>query len=459
MLNQFSSGTVKTYIPFIHKFWIYTLYFPPKSNESFMEYLWNYRTVLATKGFSIIKKETVQQVSFERKAYSFKKTESVKADMVAIKSYFTYIYSETNNESFELIEKIPFGIYRHSINYKKIDQKAKYNIGSSYGLKARGMMRKALAENITVFDKLISSRQHISKKNSLEKSLGVDYNGLTATISMKNFPLAMFDDFIDSIKNPRDKLLYLFCAACGARVSQALNLTIYDVDCKNEKVYLVDPLTENKPIDCNNIVFMEQKGRKTLLEQYGISASISPHNLIRFKYPIPVNEEFNRELMFLPGSFKTKFFQTYIEVLNTINTRNSPFVFQTRTGKRYLPSNAYDIFRNNLEKFKLNYPHFRKINILEGIHCFRHMNGVVWADIAHYLDEILRLNALEKKEKIPNTIEIIKTLVSRKLGITSDSINVYFNRSEYTRNQVELLAEKFGNNMMKIFNLAKESSK
>lgn len=42
------------------------------------------------------------------------------------------------------------------------------------------------------------------------------------------------------------------------------------------------------------------------------------------------------------------------------------------------------------------------------------------------------------------------------MGITSNSINDYFNRSEYASEQIEFLMEKFGDNMMNIYRFAKD---
>lgn len=458
ILHCDSEGTLKTYIPLIHKFWIYSLYFPPKKEQSFPDYMWEYRTTIATKGYQIEKKDTVYGINIKYFSKEFKPTNSVNIDMTALKSYFNYIFDELCNENFELVDKIPYGAYGDALNYDKLTNSENHSKGSSYGLKARGMMRDALANNITIFDKLIKSKKHTKKENSLNKGLGRSVLD-TTTISMKNFPLVMFDDFIGRINNPKDKLLYLLCGCLGARRSQALNLTFYDVDVKNEKVYLTDPLTNLKPTDSNGKVFMAQLGRKDLLAKYKIFANIKPHSLIRFKYQIPTMSESSRELMFLPGKYKKIFFETYSRVLQTIDTRKNPFIFQTKNKRRYLPSNASTMFNYNLDKFIYNNPKYEKIEIEKGLHSLRHMYGVVWADIAHYLDEILRRDAIKSNTKIPNTIEMIKVIVSKKMGIDSNAIDIYFNRSEYSRNQMEILMNRFGDNMMNIYQFAKDYQK
>ena len=84
------------------------------------------------------------------------------------------------------------------------------------------------------------------------------------------------------------------------------------------------------------------------------------------------------------------------------------------------------------------------------------MYGVVWADLAEHLEQVVRRDCIEKNEKIPNIIAVVKNIVAKKMGITSNSINDYFNRSEYASEQIEFLMEKFGDNMMNIYRFAKD---
>lgn len=454
ILKSNSSGTLNTYIPFIHKFWLYSLYMPAKENESFYDYMWNYREAIMLHGFQIFKEDNVLGVNIRYLSKEYKPTRSVKADMTALKSFFLYIFDELNNENFKIVEKIPYGAYGFAFKYMNNN----YSANSSYGLEARGLMKDALATNITIFDKLIKSKVNTLQINSMEKNLGKKFhtNKDNEYFTFKNFPLAMFEDFIKTVKNPRDQLLYLLCASVGARKSQALNLTFYDVDVKNQKLYLTDPLTNNTPIDSSSKVFMNQAGRANLLEKYDIYASLKPHSLIRFKYPIPSKLETNRELMFLPGGYREVFFKLYTKVLQMIDTRKNPFIFQTETGGRYLPSNASTLFNNNLDKFLASNKKYAKINIEGDLHSLRHMYGVVWADLAEHLEQVVRRDCIENNEKIPNIIAVLKNIVAKKMGITSNSINDYFNRSEYASEQIEFLMEKFGDNMMNIYRFAKD---
>lgn len=51
--------------------------------------------------------------------------------------------------------------------------------------------------------------------------------------------------------------------ACSARVGQALNLTIYDIDYEKEEVWLMDPTSTSQDLYRNN-------RKKWLFEKYGI---------------------------------------------------------------------------------------------------------------------------------------------------------------------------------------------
>ena len=107
-------------------------------------------------------------------------------------------------------------IHQHLLLNILTNNAKKYNKGSSYGLKARGIMRDALANNITIFDKLIKSKKYDKRENSLEKKLSRTFKDIhqETKLVMKNFPSHIFNDFLYSVKNPRDKLLYLLCAGC-----------------------------------------------------------------------------------------------------------------------------------------------------------------------------------------------------------------------------------------------------
>ena len=171
-------------------------------------------------------------------------------------------------------------MYGDAFNYQKIDNAKKYNKGSSYGLKARGIMRDALANNITIFDKLIKSKKYDKRENSLEKKLSRTFKDIhqETKLVMKNFPSHIFNDFLYSVKNPRDKLLYLLCAGTGCRRSQALNLTFYDVDAIQQKVYLTDPFTNQVPVDSLGNIFMNKNDIETARKYFQKAKNLGNKN-------------------------------------------------------------------------------------------------------------------------------------------------------------------------------------
>lgn len=456
ILKTNTLGTLVTYISPIHKFWLYSLYFPNNTNETFKNYMWKYYEVIATKGFIIRKTDSVLNVKINYKYKEYMPTNSGKSDMIALSSYFNYIFDELNNEKFDLVDNIPFGMYGDAFNYQKIDNAKKYNKGSSYGLKARGIMRDTLANNITIFDKLIKSKKYDKRENSLEKKLSRTFKNINqeTKLVMKNFPSHIFNDFLYSVKNPRDKLLYLLCAGTGCRRSQALNLTFYDVDAIQQKVYLTDPFTNQVPVDSLGNIFMNQLGRKDLLMKYNISSKTKPHSKIGFKYPIPVLSENNRELLFLPGKYKQKFFDIFSEVLETIDIRQDPFIFKTRTGKRYLPSEASRMFEYNLNKFLETSPIYQNLIIENGLHSLRHMYAVIWADIAFQVDNIIRKKYIDGETKGLNAISVFKIFIAAKMGIKSSAIDVYYENSEYIRTKTEFLMQELGETFMLLFDIA-----
>jgi len=65
--------------------------------------------------------------------------------------------------------------------------------------------------------------EYFGKKRDLVK----DYKIVKSKRDIKYFPLEYFDRLLELAK-PRERLIFLLCGACGARIGQVLNLTIYD---------------------------------------------------------------------------------------------------------------------------------------------------------------------------------------------------------------------------------------
>lgn len=450
MGRKSSIGTLRTYISFIHKFWLYSLYMPAKENQSFEDYIYEYKNILEKGNLKIYRIKKFKKFKIKLLYKEFNSTNSIKQEMIALKSFFDYILNELKNENYHLIKDIPFNIYGDALNYKKLNISTKYNKGSSYGLKAKGIMRNALATNISIFDDLIKVTKSQRNKSSLGKRMGENMNSKDKYFgTRKDFPLEAFDEFLDSIKNPRDKLLYLFCGITSARFSQALCLTKFDVDLENEKVYLCDPLTNELPVDSNGVVFLNQRPRKELLREYNISFNLTPYNLINFKYSIPTEGEEDRELLFIPGKYKKMFFKLYLEVFDKID-RNNPFIFQTSTGKIYLPSEAQGIFENNLNSFIQNSFKYNKLKFSNKFHVFRHMYGVTMANITYYIQELLDAKHIQNEKK-PYIVDTFKLVVSHKMGHGDlKSTDIYFKRSRNKIDNIKKIINVYGEGLLEL---------
>ena len=123
-------------------------------------------------------------------------------------------------------------------------------------------------------------RSALGKKVSILKHLKDSGHKEISKLPL-SFPPHAFSELL-RIASPRERLLYLLCGAAGARLGQALNLTTWDIDFQNKRVFLPDPKEDEIPRNKNGSPFLGQPGRKTLLwSKYKISANQSPHRLIR----------------------------------------------------------------------------------------------------------------------------------------------------------------------------------
>jgi len=297
--------------------------------------------------------------------------------------------------------------------------KEKHGKGHGYGLKSRGIMRSSLLERVTVFTDLARSKKYRHKaKQNINDSQAIS--------------IEAFDELLKDAKNPRDRLIYLLCGACSARRSQALNLTRYDIDLVNKKVYLPDPLSHERPVDDKGRVFLGQPPRIELLRSLGINPHADPHRSIAHKYPIPIRGEPDRSLTFLPGPYEKMFFDTYSELLKTIH-KDTPFVFQTLKGDRWKKTRANETIRRDFDKLDNKYPEFHLKNLTQTFHSLRHMYGRTMANLAYFLDakhSEYRNMSLPGCEEPVSMFNIIKLITQHAMGHESTlSTDVYFNPS------------------------------
>lgn len=166
------------------------------------------------------------------------------------------------------------------------------------------------------------------------------------------FPFDKIIPLIDSFPTCRDKSLYMFCAASGCRIHEALQILIEDIDIKNRTVRLVDPnsrITHDsyKKLTPDERSKLSWKGRNT-----------------------------DRVLLIQPfGDLFFEYLEEYIKHEYVAHNKHS-FVFQNvrgnQKGKPFFLSSAST--RN--EAFNKA---SQKIGVLEelnqGVHSLRHMYG------------------------------------------------------------------------------------
>ncbi len=415
-------GSISAYMTSIHRFWLYALYFPSSPQETFFNYVATYKRAMK-KGFAIRekRKNDITGIVFEHNIFTSKALSptTINKELSAIEGYFSYLSDPKVNPFFEKLSQVPFDLYYDRIDeqYMRHREASGKNIG--YTLKSKGLMRLAIAKKVSVLKSLRSSRR---KDGGKKRS------------SSKAFPIQAFDQLL-KVAKPRDRLLYLLCGAAGARIGQALSLTTWDLDITNQRVYLPDPMSEEAPCNRDGSVFLNQDGRKSLLwEKYKINVEQSPHNLIRHKGFIPAQSDPDRALHFFLPRYREMFFDTLEEVLGSNLPEFSmlsphPFVFQTSTGKRHLPTGAYDILGRNTKKIKSSLPKTFFKNQINAFHGLRHMYGSMMANIAILLES--RLPSINKKRGLDlapiSLYRSWKVFTARKMGHTSiASVETYF---------------------------------
>lgn len=413
-------NTVKKYITAIHRYWLYSLFFP--NDESFTwldftfrDWLSEYEVALK-KGFRVKMNCYGAQAKSKGDYFVSKPVSNTGQEFAFLESYFKYLYDKDVNPLYELSQNEELVLFSGARDYKALDIKAKYGKGSGYGLKARGLARESLAERVTIF----------SEFKKRKKSYGKNH-----LYSNQVFPFALYDELLE-IADDRSKLLYLLCGAASARVGQALSLTKFDIDMKNKNVYLVDPRSERVPLEPNGDALFGQESRNKLLAGYKINFNTGKYLNIQFKYPIPVARTKKQDLFFIRDEYEKMFFEVYARYRNKIKD-DYPMVFQTRSENKdniWLPSNATDRFSRDIEKLKEKYPKYAKrLNLQNKFHSLRHMFGQFIANMAYMNSDKLNRDHTTRMPnlEIKNTIELYKEFCAKKMGHESDAVEIYFN--------------------------------
>jgi len=233
-MRNLSDNSIKTFLKSMERFWEWSLYNPIGVRETFPSYQARYREALRS-GFEISVKmksewdeedDGIDVTVLKSKPLS---KATINKEIVGINSYFYF------TEESKLIEDHRFINYLHERHKAARSFLAGVQIKkSSFALEATGSKLKYMPPY-----KIPKNRQRI-----------------------KYFPMELFDELLEMSK-PRERLLYLLCGACSARIGQALNLTLYDIDYERQEVWLIDPKSDDFDIS-------GYRRRQWLLDQYEI---------------------------------------------------------------------------------------------------------------------------------------------------------------------------------------------
>ena len=389
LVKRIKPNSLKTILSSLKSFIIWSLANTNSQNEQLVFYLSRYLSD-CENGFeiydSIFIKELNERIDYKILSVNPKQPTTIDKDKALIEDFL----KSTNQELFK-----SFNLEK---NIKSLNYSFKNSVHDGYELRMGSLAKKAFANHSSI----IPSRN---------KSLGNDF---------KSFPYQLFNSLLE-ISSPREKLIYLLCGACSARISQALNLTLYDFDYENKHVWLIDPRS-NDQLGIHGI------GRKTFLQDvYNIDAAKDkPHSNIGFKAPIPLRFKNRVPLYWISNIYRNLFFDILADfkfIPESSRIPRHPFFFVTNSGARLTPQQVHVTFTSHCEKLKKMFP--GKVNNLDGLglHSLRHMFGVM---MAIFQAKIL-MN--KKNSKYNITIDQIKIITKESMGHKSlSSTDVYFNR-------------------------------
>lgn len=366
----------------IEKFWIWSLANSPKFEESFPLYLSKYRKLLES-GFKVFDYsiENNQKICILNR--NSNQPNSIDNELSNLKVFFNWLAQ--SNEKFNL--------YSQNINWQREWQRRLNTKHSSY--MSTNINRLSL-ERIAQKESIISK----PKKRIMHTD--------------KAFPYSLFLELIAKAEI-REKLLYLLMGGTSARIGQALNLTIYDIDYENKDVYLSDPCSN----DPNQYGHLGKPRKNWLLKNYNIDARTHyPHNVLQFKYPIPSRP--NKPLFWINKEIKDLFFNVladYNIVPEHTRIPRHPFFFTLKNGGRLLYRPAAKTFK----RYCLLLYKKHQSSTLEdlSLHSLRHMWG-------NYMAESYYLGLMSNNPTF--SVEKIRLYAQYGMGHSnSKSTDIYFN--------------------------------
>lgn len=341
-------GTIYQFIKAIERFWIWSLYNNIRTeDESFPFYLARYREDLLV-GYKIKEKHFEHYLNDEIEITVWheksKAKQTINKELAGIKSFMHFMDDSNFIENENCIDIF----YEH--------KRSKKGFLSALDIK-----------------KSSSFLETFGKKKDYLKPYKVSASSRN---TIKAFPHKSFDALL-SLSKPREKLIYLLMGACSARVGQALNLTLYDIDFEKEEVWLMDPTSTAIDIYGNN-------RKKWLFDKYGIDiVHDKEHNDLglQFKYPIPLKRE---PLYWISEKYKELFFTTIYEYIHSskyikekLREKPHPFVFITSSGKRLKARGLLNIFKKHIKTLNTQGHNISDL----GFHSLRHMFGVVMSEV------------------------------------------------------------------------------
>ena len=350
-VQDVKDSTVRVFMKSMERFWIWCLYNPIKLRETFPSYQARYRKALR-KGYeiTIMQKDERFEEPVEISVCFAPPMEkvTVNKEISGINSYF-YFADES-----ALIEDHRF------INY--LHEKHK----SSKGFLA-GVQIKKSKSALAAFGK---KKKYLTPYKTPKNRKPVKY-----------FPLALYDDLL-AIAKPRERLVFLLCGATSARIGQALNLTLYDIDYEKKEVWLIDPKSDNVDIHGN-------KRRIWLQEEYGIDVEgENEHNTLDLQFKSPIPYYFEPLTWLDEDKYKNLFFQTLTEFMRSeeyisesARFNRHPFMFTSKTGKRLHARETYGRFINHTRKVLRKKKQTLDLDGM-GLHSLRHMFGHALAELS-----------------------------------------------------------------------------
>jgi len=379
-------SSVDDYARSLNRLWIWVLAKDDDVENDFDFFLAEYRKALK-KGFEITERVFNETggcaVEMSVLTSRPKNDQTIDKELAGIESYFNYLKEKGLRSDLSVFTD---GINERLIHHAKVNSES-----DGYGLSMRTTSKEVWAK----------------RKKAVKRTSKNPYDDYRA------FPFELFEELVE-LANPREKLIYLLCGGASARIGQALNFTLYDVDYDKQKVWLVDPTTD---LSCGLIKISR---RKWMDEKYRIDADRDkPHSSIAFKYPIPLKPRANRPLYWANEGVKLLFLKTLTEyepIGEHLMKSPHPFAFVTRTGKRLLPSNVRNTFKRHCVILQERHPEYDLSHL--GMHSLRHMYGV-------YMAELYGLASMGEIDVSPNEVKMYcKTGMGHR---SMSSTDIYFN--------------------------------